>query len=438
MTITVLAHVPGEKIDPFIRAADEVFRGDPAWVPPLDLDIKERLHPEKNPFFKRAEVALFTAWRGERLVGRCSAQIDREHLRLWKDDTGFFGFFDTIDDAEVGRALIDAAAKWLAARGMKRMMGPMSLYVNEEIGILVEGFEHPPVLMMGHSRDWQARVATECGLVQEKDLLCWRYTVDTKFPDRVVKAWEQVKTLPEVRLRSVDPKNMQRELEAIMDIYNDAWAGKWAMVPALPDEVEKVAKDLKLILDPDLAFIAEVNGRPAGMCIMLPNVNEAIQDLDGSLFPLGLFKLLWRVKVKHPKSCAPDDARHQERAAPQHEALRRTLRGHVHGGREAGDREGVPVERAVLDAGGRRPDQPRDPVDGGARLQEVPGLPEEHRLSACRCVVTAQTVPTRSGGGAESRGEREARASDDPTRADDVPRTADDVPETRGIVLGKS
>jgi hypothetical protein len=186
---------------------------------------------------------------------------------------------------------------------MKRMIGPMSLYVNEEIGVLVEGFEHPPVLMMAHSRDWQARVATECGLAKEKDLLCWRYSVDTKFPDRVVKAWEQVKTLPEVRLRSVDPKKMQSELEAIMDIYNDAWSGKWAMVPALPDEVEKVAKDLKLILDPDLAFIAEVNGRPAGMCIMLPNVNEAIRDLNGRLFPFGLLKLLWRVKVKHPKSC---------------------------------------------------------------------------------------------------------------------------------------
>jgi hypothetical protein len=303
MTITVRTHVPGEKIDAFIRAADEVFRGDPAFIPPLDLDIKERLHPKKNPFFNRAEVTLFTAWKDGRVVGRCSAQIDREHLRLWNDATGFFGFFDTIDDVEVGRALIDEAAKWLKARGMKRMMGPMSLYVNEEIGILVDGFEHPPALMMGHSRNWQARIATECGLQKEKDLLCWRYSVDTKIPDRVTKAWEHVKTLPEVRLRSVDPSKMQSELEAIMDIYNDAWAGKWAMVPALPDEVEKVAKDLKLILDPDLAFIADVNGRPAGMCIMLPNVNEAIHDLNGKLFPFGLVKLLWRVKVKHPNSC---------------------------------------------------------------------------------------------------------------------------------------
>ena len=117
-----------------------------------------------------------------------------------------------------------------------------------------------------------------------------------------MKAWEQIKALPEVRLRSVDPSHMQRETQAIMDIYNDAWSGKWAMVPALPDEVIKVAKDLKLIIDPDLAFIAEVDGKPAGMCIMLPNLNEAIHDLGGKLFPTGLAKLLYRVKWRHPKS----------------------------------------------------------------------------------------------------------------------------------------
>jgi hypothetical protein len=303
MTITVREHTPGRNIEPFLRAADGVFQSDPAWVPPLEFEINERLHPKKNPFFNRAEVTLFTAWRGARCVGRCSAQIDREHLRLWKDDTGFFGFFDTVDDAEVGNALIDAAARWLASRGMKRMMGPMSLYVNEEVGILIEGFEHPPVLMMGHSRAWQAGICEAAGLTREKDLLCWRYQKGVEFPDRVTKAWEQVKTLPEVRLRSVNPKNMQTETQAIMEIYNDAWKGKWAMVPALPDEVEKVAKDLKLILDPDLAFIAEVNGRPSGMCIMLPNVNEAIADLNGKLLPTGVFKLLWRTKVRHPKSC---------------------------------------------------------------------------------------------------------------------------------------
>jgi hypothetical protein len=302
MTVVVETHAPGKDPSAFIRAGHEVFRGDPAWIPPLDFEIRERLHPRKNPFFKRAEVTLFTARTNGRIVGRCSAQIDREHLRLWKDDTGFFGFFDTVDDPAVGKALIDAAASWLRARGMKKMRGPFSLYVNEEVGILVDGFEHPPVVMMAHSRPYQAAICEAAGLEKELDLYAWKYDKDIPFPPRVLRAWEEIKKLPEVTLRSVDPKNMHRELQAVMEIYNDAWAGKWAMVPALPDEVEKVAKDLKLILDPDLAFIAEIRGEPMGMCIMLPNVNEAIADLRGKLFPTGLLRLLWRTKVRHPKS----------------------------------------------------------------------------------------------------------------------------------------
>jgi hypothetical protein len=302
MTITIREHTPGKDTRPFILAGHEVFRRDVTWVPPLHFEIKERLDPKKNPFFTRAEVALFTAWRNGQVVGRCSAQIDREHLRVWKDDTGFFGFFDTVDDEEVAKALLGAAEGWLKRRGMKRMLGPMSLYVNEEVGILIEGFDTPPMLMMGHSRPYQSRLAEACGLVKEKDLFAWRYTKDQVFPDRVLKAWEQIKSLPEVRLRSVNMKDMDSEIRAVMDIYNDAWEGKWAMVPALPDEVEKVVKDFKLILDPDIAFIAEINGKAAGMCIMLPNLNEAIQDLEGKLLPLGVMKLLYRVKVKHPKT----------------------------------------------------------------------------------------------------------------------------------------
>jgi hypothetical protein len=301
MTVTIREHAPTASAD-FIRAGHVVFRDDPMWVPPLHFELKERLHPKKNPFFFRAEVTLFTAWKDGKLAGRCSAQIDREHLRVWKDDTGFFGFFDTIEDQEVATALIEAAAAWLRKRGMKRMRGPLSLYINEEVGVLIEGFDRPPVVMMGHSRPYQASLCEKAGLVKEKDLFAWRYGKDIGFPDRVMKAWETIRALPEVKLRSVDLGKMQREVEAIMDIYNDSWAGKWGVVPALPEEVAKVAKDLKLLVDPDIAFIAEVHGKPAGMCIMLPNLNEAIHDLGGKLFPTGLVKLLWRIKVRHPVS----------------------------------------------------------------------------------------------------------------------------------------
>jgi hypothetical protein len=301
MTIIIREHQPGKDLEDFIRAGFEVFRGDPHWVPPLDMDIRERLTPSKNPFFSRAEVTLFTAWKDGNLVGRCSASIDREHLRIWKDDTGFFGFFDTINDEEVGKALIDTAAAWLQRRNMKRMVGPFSLYANEEVGILIEGFDYPPMLMMGHSRDYQHKIAEASGLEKEKDLFAWRYA-EKEFPPRVKRAYEAIKAMPEVNLRAVNPKNMEQELTTIMDIYNDAWAGKWGVVPALPDEVKKVASDLKLIIDPDIAFMAEIDGRPVGMCIMLPNINEVIADLNGKLFPLGLLKILWRLKVNSPKT----------------------------------------------------------------------------------------------------------------------------------------
>ena len=302
MAIEIREHVPGKDVTPFVRAADVVFDGDPAWVPPLDLEIGDRLSPAKNPFFKRGEAALFTAWKDGRVVGRCSASLDREHLKLWNDDTGFFGFFDTIDDEEVARALLDRAEAWLRGKGMRRAIGPAGLYMNEEVGILVEGFEHPPMISMAHSRAWQARLAETCGYVKEKDLFAWRYDATTDFNARTLRAWEAIRALPEVKLRSVDMSRMREELAAVLEIYNDAWAGKWGFVPVRPDELDKMVEDMKLVLDPDIAFIAEIDGKPAGMCIMVPNLNEAIFDLGGSLFPFGWAKLLWRIKVKHPKT----------------------------------------------------------------------------------------------------------------------------------------
>jgi len=301
MSVEIRQHSPGKDIEDFIRAGNVVFATDRHWVAPLRLDLKARLSPQKNPFFSRGEAVLFTAWRGKELVGRCSAQVDREHLRVHQDGSGFFGFFDTIDDQEVANALLDSAASWLRPRGVTRMMGPFSLYANEEVGLLVEGFQFPPMMQMGHSRSYQATLCERAGFEKEKDLLAWRFE-DPNLPPRAVRAWEEVQNMPEVKLRSIDMKHLDREIDAIQEIYNDAWSGKWAYVPALPDERAKMAEDLKLLVDPDIAFMAEVNGETVGMCIMLPNLNEAIADLGGQLLPFGFAKALYRLKVKHPVS----------------------------------------------------------------------------------------------------------------------------------------
>jgi len=301
MAIEIREHVPGRDLGDFMKAARVVYEGDPQWVPPLEMDLRQRLTPGKSPFFLRGELALFTAWKDGRLAGRISAQLDHEHLRLYGDRTGFFGFFDTIDDDEVGRALVEAARGWLARRGMARMRGPLSLTMNEEVGVLIEGFDLPPMLMMSHSRPWQDRVAAAAGLEKAKDLFAWRFDVGA-IPERAIKAWSETKAMPEVRLRSVEPRKMQRELRIILDIFNDAWHQNWGFVPATEDEAKKMAEELRLILDKDLSFIAEVDGKPVGLCICLPNLNEVIRDFDGKLNPLTVAKLLYRLKVKRPKT----------------------------------------------------------------------------------------------------------------------------------------
>lgn len=300
MPIEIREHRAGEGLRDFIQAGYEVFRGDPAWIPPLEMEIKDRLTPGKNPFFEHAQGATWTAHDNGRVVGRISAQVDDEHLRIHKDEAGFFGFFDTIDDPEVAAKLVDAAAGWLKKRGMKTMRGPFSLNINEEAGLLIEGFEHPPVIMMPHSRRYQSALAASSGLEKCKDLWAWRYEVG-EISKRAEKAWADIKALPEVKLRSVDKSKMESELRIVMDIFNDAWADNWGFVPATEAEIKKIAKDMKLVLDEDLAFIAEVSGKPLGMCICMPNINEAIGDLNGKLFPLGIPKILWRMKVKGPK-----------------------------------------------------------------------------------------------------------------------------------------
>jgi len=299
MTIEICRHDVGKKTADFIAAGRAVFQGDPAWVPPLQMMIRDRLDPEKEPFHRHAEVALFTARKDGALVGRTSATVDHAWLERWNDSTGHFGFFDTIDDVDVARALLAAAEDWLRSKGMKRMNGPMSLSANHEIGVLVDGFERPPAVDMGHSRRWQGALAEACGLAKEKDLYAWEFHNGKPFNTRTENAWKQLAQRSDVRLRSVDVRRLRAELDLIMDIYNETWSQKWGYVPISSPELDKMAADLKLVIDPDMAFIAEADGEPAGMCIVIPNLNEAIADLDGKLFPLGWAKLLWRAKVSH-------------------------------------------------------------------------------------------------------------------------------------------
>ena len=290
----------GGKVEQFLDVVSYIYRGDPNYVRPLDLDMKQRLS-KKNPFFQHAEGAIFTAHRNGFCVGRITAQIDREHLSLHHDDAGFFGFLDTIDDEEVSGPLLEAAAGWLRQRGMKRMRGPISLSINEELGCLVDGFDTPPMILMQHHRPYQGGLIEKAGLSKLKDFYAWRYTVGD-VPKRAQKAHDEIEALPEVKSRHIDMKNLEADLRVVMDVFNDAWSENWSFVPFTEAELVKMGEDLRMIAIPALSYITEVDGEAAAVAVALPNVNELIRDMNGKLFPGGLPKLLWRLKVVGPKT----------------------------------------------------------------------------------------------------------------------------------------
>ncbi|MFO0658311.1 MAG: hypothetical protein U0165_00545 [Polyangiaceae bacterium] len=242
---------------------------------------------------------LIVAYRNGKPVGRCTAHIDREHLKRYNDGAGNFGFFDTIDDPEVARLLLERAAAWLKERGMKVMRGPHSFSTNEELGCLVEGFDTPPMVLMPHHRAYQGGLIEQAGLAKIKDLYAWRYTTG-EVPNRARKAAEEISNMPEVTTRSVDLKHTERDVRLIMDIFNDAWSDNWGFVPLTESELKKTADDLKLLIVPDLTQIVSIDGEPVAVCVALPNINAIIRDFKGKLNPVTVSKLLYRLKVQEP------------------------------------------------------------------------------------------------------------------------------------------
>lgn len=291
----------GGELRDFLDVVDVIYRDDPRYVRPLDMDMKERLNPKKNPLFEHADGVVFTAHRDGTCVGRVTAQIDRAHLARYKDDVGFFGYLDTVDDAEVARELLAHAERWLGDRGIKTVRGPFSLSINEEIGCLVEGFDAPPVLMNPHHRPYQGGLIEQAGYTKAKDVFGWRYEVGEPNA-RVKKAQADIRAMPEVTVRHLAKKTIDQDVAMTLDIYNDAWSENWSYVPMSKREADKMAADLKLFLVPEITALVLIDGEPAAVALALPNVNELITDLRGKLFPLGLPKLLYRLTVEGAKS----------------------------------------------------------------------------------------------------------------------------------------
>ncbi len=291
----------GGRIDDFLNVVDYIYRDDPAFVRPLDMDLKDRLNPRKNPFFEHGEGALFCAYRNGWPVGRCSVSVDREHLGRYQDDTGFFGFFDTIDDESVARALLARAEGWLRGKGMKRARGPVSLNINEELGCLVDGFDTSPYILMPHHRPYQGGLIERAGYAKAKDVYAWHYKVG-ELNNRVKRAHAEIKNLPEISVRKASLKDIDRDVELLVEFFNDTWSENWGFVPFTRSEVRKMASDFRMLLMPDITCIVNIDGEPAAMAVALPNLNELVRDMEGKLMPFNLPRLLWRLKVEGPKS----------------------------------------------------------------------------------------------------------------------------------------
>jgi hypothetical protein len=290
-----------ERLKQFIALPKALYRGQAGYVAPLDIERGETLSPKKNPYFTHAEAELFLALRDGKPVGRLSAQICQlEQAR--RPGTGHFGWLDGIDEPAVYAALLAAGEDWLRARGMTRMIGPMSFSSNEEMGLLVDGFDSLPMLMMPYHGAYAGKHVEAAGFGRLKDVLAYDLHKDAYKPmgsSRMLEKWQADGT---IRLRGLDMKHYTRDLKIILDIFNDAWSDNWGMVPFTEGEIAAAANSMKPLIDPDLVVIAEVKGESAGMLVCLPNLMEAIRDFDGSLLPFNLFKLLWRLKRKTLKT----------------------------------------------------------------------------------------------------------------------------------------
>ncbi|PTQ83451.1 hypothetical protein C8R21_101145 [Nitrosospira multiformis] len=273
----------------FIDIPWSIYADDPMWVPPLRLE--RRLHFSRfNPFFKHGKWQAWIAYRSGQPVGRISAQIDQLHRERYGGDSGHFGLFECIDDKEVAAALFYTAEAWLSAQQTRHVTGPFNLSINQECGILVEGFDTPPVVMMPHSRKWYGRLLEEQGYQQAKDLLAYWIELDFKVP-RLMDALIG-KFADQVRLRTLRRDKFSEELEVLRDIFNDAWSENWGFVPFTQSEFAELGASLRLLVPDDCIQIAEVDGVPAAFMVALPNLNEIFAELNGHLFPFGWIRLV--------------------------------------------------------------------------------------------------------------------------------------------------
>jgi len=270
-------------------------RRNATWVPPLRVTVKDLLDVRRNPFYRDADRALFIAYAGRRPVGRIAAIRNGWHNRHHRDRLGFFGFLETVDDPEVSTALFRHAEAWLSEAGLDHVRGPMSPSMNHECGLLVDGFEHPPVLMTPWNPPYYGRMVEAAGYVGVKDLLGYWIPAGDRLavPERVGRLADRTRTRAGITFRTLDVSMLEREARRVLDLYQDAWSGNWGFVPPEWDEFWHTARDLKSVLADELSFVAEVEGEVVGFMMIARDLNLLLRHIpSGRLWPWNLVRLV--------------------------------------------------------------------------------------------------------------------------------------------------
>lgn len=271
---------------------DRLYADDPNWVAPLKLQLRQQWAP-RNPFFQHARACAWLARRNGRTVGRISAQVDSLNDDMDRRDVGWFGQLEADDDPAIFEALLRAAADWLAEQGRTRMQGPFDLSINQQCGLLVDGFDCPPMMMMGHARPYHRERLAELGFERAAGLLAYQGSPAFEDPRGMKRVLARLGE--RVRLQELGRGEVDRHAETMRGLFNDAWADNWGFVPMTEAEFRHAIHDMKLLIRPGYVQLAWLDGEPAAFMVTLPDLNELVRDLQGRLFPIGAVKLLWRV-----------------------------------------------------------------------------------------------------------------------------------------------
>lgn len=278
----------------FIELPFTLYKGNSFFIPELKSDTRHLL--EKDPFWQNAKRRLFLALRDKKPVGRIAAIINKTHNDYWKDNIGFFGFFECEDSQETANALIDAAKLWLKEQGFSVLRGPVNPSTNHTCGVLLDNFDKPPVIMMPYNPPYYNALLEGGGLKKAKDLVAFERTDKNDFSPRMERIMERILKNPEIKIRQINLADFDNEVQIVRRIYNASWAQNWGFVPISEDEIKQTAKQLKMIVKKELTSVIEINGEPAGFAISIPDMNHVLKIFRGTLGPIKILRALWAWK----------------------------------------------------------------------------------------------------------------------------------------------